>query len=344
MASVDFESVTKVFDGGAASGTGVGALAVDDFSLHVDDGELMVLVGPSGCGKSTVLRLLAGLEDPTGGTIRIGAQVVNALTPQQRNVAMVFQDYALYPFMDVRKNIEFPLKMRRMAAAEMERRVDAMAQLLSLAPLLGRLPKQLSGGQRQRVAMARALVREPAVSLLDEPLSNLDAKLRVQVRAEIAELQHRIGTTMLYVTHDQVEAMTMSDRIVLLNEGRIQQVGTPEDLYRRPANVYAATFLGAPPMNIMPRSDAERSGLFPGLPAGDLLVGIRPEELKVGEGREAAVVVVEPVGSHTILTLDAGGASLRAVVPGTWSGGATCRVSAPSGAVHLFDAPTGARR
>ncbi len=367
MASVDFESVTKVFDGGAASGTGVGALAVDDFSLHVDDGELMVLVGPSGCGKSTVLRLLAGLEDPTGGTIRIGAQVVNALTPQQRNVAMVFQDYALYPFMDVRKNIEFPLKMRRMAAAEMERRVDAMAQLLSLAPLLGRLPKQLSGGQRQRVAMARALVREPAVSLLDEPLSNLDAKLRVQVRAEIAELQHRIGTTMLYVTHDQVEAMTLGQRVAVLQQGKLQQVAAPRELYERPANVFVAGFIGNPPMNLIATSlrrvdggaavsiGAHELRLPPnradGLSAGSAVtVGVRPEALSLADaagGPAVAVTVryVEYLGYETLvysdLTAPAAPEPIRLIarLPGmhSFAAGAVIQLRLDPEDLHLFD-------
>src|SRR4029450_9502218 len=221
MASVAFEHVDKTFPNGTT--------AVADINLAIDDGELVVLVGPSGCGKSTLLRMLAGLETISAGVIRIGDRVVNDLTPQERNVAMVFQDYALYPFMSVRKNLEFPLKMRRMARDEIARRIDWAAEVLELGALLDRLPRQLSGGQRQRVAMGRALVREPAAFLLDEPLSNLDAKLRSQVRAEIETLQRRTGTTMLYVTHDQVEAMALRERGAPLPRGRLQQVATPRD-------------------------------------------------------------------------------------------------------------------
>src|SRR5450759_2807321 len=242
MASVDFEHVDKVFPDGTR--------AVVDCTLRIADGELVVFVGPSGCGKSTLLRLLAGLDQVTSGTLRIGDRVVNDLAPQERNVAMVFQDYALYPFMSVRRNLEFPLKMRQLPREEMQRRIDWAAGLLDITALLDRLPKQLSGGQRQRVAMGRALVREPTVFLLDEPLSNLDAKLRVQVRAEIGELQRRTATTMIYVTHDQVEAMTLGDRVVVLNPGRLQPVAPPRELYDRPANVFVAGFIGNPPMNL----------------------------------------------------------------------------------------------
>jgi multiple sugar transport system ATP-binding protein len=241
MASVEFEHANKIYPGGAH--------AVVDCSLRVNDGELLVFVGPSGCGKSTLLRLVAGLEHVTSGTIRIDDRIVNDLTPQERNVAMVFQDYALYPFMSVRRNIEFPLKMRGLRRDEIRRRVEWAAGLLDIGALLERLPKQLSGGQRQRVAMGRALVREPAVSLLDEPLSNLDAKLRVQVRAEISELQRRTRTTMIYVTHDQVEAMTLGDRVAVLVHGRVQQVGPPRVLYDHPANAFVAGFIGNQPMN-----------------------------------------------------------------------------------------------
>jgi len=228
-----------------------GTRALDDLTLEVADGELLVLVGPSGCGKSTVLRLVAGLEDATAGEIRIGDAVVNDLPPQARNVAMVFQDYALYPHMTVRANLAFPLRMRGAARDEIERRVATAARQLDLEAVLDQLPKELSGGQRQRVAMGRALVREPAVSLLDEPLSNLDAKLRVDVRAEIAELQRRTRTTMLYVTHDQVEAMTLGERVAVLHQGRLQQVATPRELYDRPANAFVAGFIGNPPMNLL---------------------------------------------------------------------------------------------
>src|SRR5574340_1075994 len=252
MARVVFEHVTKTYDDGTH--------AVTDCTLQIADGELMVFVGPSGCGKSTLGRRVAALEAATGGTLRIGDRVVNDLTPQQRNIAMVFQDYALYPFMSVRRNLEFPLKMRKLPRDEMRRRVESVASLLDITPLLDRLPKQLSGGQRQRVAMGRALVRNPAVFLLDEPLSNLDAKLRGQVRAEIGDLQHRTRTTMIYVTHDQVEAMTLGDRVAVLDRGRLQQVAPPRELYDRPANVFVAGFIGHPPMNLFPAQLAIAEG------------------------------------------------------------------------------------
>jgi multiple sugar transport system ATP-binding protein len=244
LASVEFINVTKIYPNGTR--------AISGLDLKANDGELLVFVGPSGCGKSTLLRMLAGLESISEGQILIDGRVVNALTPQQRNIAMVFQDYALYPHMSVRKNLEFPLRMRGLPARQMQQRVDWAAALLELTELLDRLPKQLSGGQRQRVAMGRALVREPAVFLLDEPLSNLDAKLRVQVRAEIGELQRRTGATMIYVTHDQVEAMTLGHRVAVFHQGYLQQVSTPQELYRSPANVFVAGFIGNPPMNLFP--------------------------------------------------------------------------------------------
>lgn len=242
MATVSFKNISKTFDGGAQ--------AVTDFNLEIDDGEFMVLVGPSGCGKSTLLRILAGLETATQGEILIAGEVVNDKTPQQRNVAMVFQNYALYPHMTVRRNLEFPLKMMKLAKADIQSRVDATAKLLGLDTLLERKPKQLSGGQRQRVAMGRAMVREPSVFLMDEPLSNLDAKLRVQIRTEISALQRRMKTTTLYVTHDQVEAMTLGDRVAVINQGYLQQVADPQTLYNHPANVFVAGFIGNPGMNV----------------------------------------------------------------------------------------------
>jgi multiple sugar transport system ATP-binding protein len=242
MAEIEFHQVGKMFDGGT--------MAVRDFNLRTTDGELLVLVGPSGCGKSTLLRMVAGLEEISAGEIRIGGQVVNNQPPQRRNVAMVFQNYALYPHMTVRKNLAFPLKTLNVPRAEIERRVRATAELLGIQDLLDRRPRQLSGGQRQRVAMGRALVREPAVFLMDEPLSNLDAKLRVQMRGEITALQRRLGTTTIFVTHDQVEAMTMGDRLAVLNHGQLQQVGAPEQIYDHPANIFVATFIGSPAMNL----------------------------------------------------------------------------------------------
>jgi multiple sugar transport system ATP-binding protein len=310
VARLVFEQVEKVYPGGT--------VALSDFSLEVADGELIALVGPSGCGKSTVLRLLAGLETPTRGTLRIGDQDVSALPPQARNVAMVFQDYALYPHLSVRENLAFPLRMRGMAAAEREQRVARVAELLSLGALLERAPRQLSGGERQRVAMGRALVREPAAFLLDEPLSNLDAKLRVQVRAEIAELRRRAPTTMLYVTHDQVEALTLGDRVAVLERGRLQQVATPAELYERPANRFVAGFIGSPPMNFAPARWLRAA------PAGDELVaGVRPEAVALAESAgagalAASVVQVEALGHETLvhvrLAAGAGEAPVRWVV------------------------------
>ena len=308
MASVAFEHVDKHYPNGAH--------AVVDCTLAVADAELMVLVGPSGCGKSTLLRLLAGLETVSAGTIRIGDRVVNDLSAQERNVAMVFQDYALYPFMTVRKNLEFPLKMRRMSRPDMAERVAWAARVLEIEPLLDRLPKQLSGGQRQRVAMGRALVREPSVSLLDEPLSNLDAKLRVEVRAEIAALQQRTRTTMIYVTHDQTEAMTLGHRIAVFNLGCLQQVAGPQELYDRPANAFVAGFIGNPPMNVFPvrvRHGADGALQLavgdqvlavPRLRVGDavgsgeraLSAGLRPEAFALAtDSRSALTAVVEHV-------------------------------------------------
>jgi multiple sugar transport system ATP-binding protein len=319
MARVEFEHVEKLYPGGTR--------AIADLTLGVEDGELLAIVGPSGCGKSTLLRLLAGLEPPSAGVLRIGGRVVNELPPQERNVAMVFQDYALYPHLSVRRNLEFPLRMRRMPRAESERRVGWAARLLRLEPLLERLPRQLSGGERQRVAMGRALVREPAVFLLDEPLSNLDATLRVQVRSEIEELQRRTATTMLYVTHDQVEAMTLGRRVAVMHEGRLHQVAAPREIYERPANVFVAGFVGSPPMNLFEvRLEADARGrpalavagvLVPiagtplaagpaRVPGARLTAGVRPEHLalvtEASEGAlHGAVEHVESLGHETLV-------------------------------------------
>jgi multiple sugar transport system ATP-binding protein len=244
MATIEFRDIEKVFDDGTR--------AVSDFSLRIEEGEFMAFVGPSGCGKSTLLRMLAGLETPTSGDILIGNQRVNPWTPQQRNVAMVFQNYALYPHMTVYQNLEFPLRMAKMPKRERSTRVRETADLLGLTDFLARTPKQLSGGQRQRVAMGRAVIRQPSVFLMDEPLSNLDAKLRVQIRSEIAALQQRLGTTTIYVTHDQIEAMTLGNRVTLLRDGVLQQVASPQDLYSRPDNIFVAGFLGNPGMNLFP--------------------------------------------------------------------------------------------
>jgi multiple sugar transport system ATP-binding protein len=332
MATVDFEHVDKAY----ASGS----LAVSDCNLHIEDGELMVVVGPSGCGKSTLLRLLAGLEAVSRGTLRIGARVVNDLTPQERNVAMVFQDYALYPHRTVAGNLEFPLRMRRLARDEIRRRVDWAANLLGLSEKLARLPKQLSGGERQRVAMGRALVREPTVFLLDEPLSNLDAKLRGEMRAEIAEIQQRTATTMMYVTHDQVEAMTLGHRVTVLDRGRVQQIAPPREIYERPANVFVAGFIGNPPMNLFPTSVAaddrgrtllaiadqavalaprgERAVLLHGLSGRHLTAGVRAEALRLGP-TEAGDGSIRGIVEHTEAL---GHETLTAVRVGDGSGAA----------------------
>src|SRR5438034_4454552 len=243
MASVTYDHVTKTFGDAAA---------VKDFALEVQDGEFMVLVGPSGCGKSTALRMLAGLERVSGGRILIGDRVVNNIAPQHRDIAMVFQSYALYPHMTVYDNLAFGLRNQGVDKKDIDRRVRRAAEILDLEPLIKRKPKQLSGGQRQRVALGRAIVREPVAFLMDEPLSNLDAKLRVQTRAEILKLQDELETTTIYVTHDQVEAMTMGDRIAVMNLGVLQQVGTPEELYENPANMFVAGFIGSPSMNLVP--------------------------------------------------------------------------------------------
>ncbi|MBM4200622.1 MAG: ABC transporter ATP-binding protein, partial [Gammaproteobacteria bacterium] len=312
MARVAFEHVGKTYPNGH--------LALNDFSLEIDDGELVVFVGPSGCGKSTLLRLLAGLEQATSGRLHIGKDIVDAWTPQSRNVAMVFQDYALYPTMTVRRNLAFPLQMRKLPAAEIKRRIDWAAELLALGDVLDRLPKQLSGGQRQRVAMGRALVREPTVFLLDEPLSNLDAQLRTQVRGEIVDLQRRTGTTMVYVTHDQVEAMTMGQRIAVLSAGRLQQAGSPQALYETPANTFVAGFIGTPPMNLIPAALLKRvaaiagsshepnKSSYPALSAADTYhtLGIRPEHIDISPeagvpGLSAQIVQTEYLGHETLL-------------------------------------------
>ena len=365
MASVEFREVEKIYPGGTR--------ALADLSLRVEDGELLVFVGPSGCGKSTLLRLLAGLEAPSGGTLWIGEAPVNELSPQERNVAMVFQDYALYPYLTVRGNLEFPLKMRRLPRAEVERRVGWAAGVLAMAEWLDRLPRQLSGGQRQRVAMGRALVREPAVFLLDEPLSNLDARTRVRVRDEIAELQRRTGTTMIYVTHDQAEAMTLGQRVAVLEGGRLQQVGSAREVYERPANAFVAGFVGTPPMNLFAtRLARDAQGRIrmalgeqsaPVEPAhiprsvleGHLGVpltgGLRPEAFRLAEAgaRDALAAVVEHVeylGHETLVHARApgagseGGEALVVRLAGMhgMAKGERVRLVLDSAGVHLFDA------
>jgi ABC-type sugar transport system ATPase subunit len=304
VALVTFDRVTKVFPGPT--------VAVDDLSLEVGDGEFLILVGPSGCGKSTALRMVAGLERISAGEIRVGDRTINEVPPQHRDIAMVFQNYALYPHMTVERNLGFGLRQRRTPKAEIARRVAEVSATLGLDELLKRRPGQLSGGQRQRVAMGRALVREPAVFLMDEPLSNLDAKLRVQMRAELKKLHARLGITTIYVTHDQVEAMTLGDRIAVLSGGRLQQLGVPQEVYDRPANVFVAGFIGSPPMNLL-RGVASAGEIVAGtirlrrarVADGEVVVGIRPEALAAGAEDlpviEVAVDVVEPLGDEVLV-------------------------------------------
>ena len=306
MAEVSFHEVTKVFPNGTT--------AVEALTCTIADGEFMVLVGPSGCGKTTALRMVAGLEEPTAGAIAIGGQVVNGVSPQDRDIAMVFQNYALYPHKTVLQNLAFGLRQHKMPAADIAERVREVSSLLALNELLDRKPSQLSGGQRQRVAMGRALARRPRVYLLDEPLSNLDAQLRTQLRADLKQLHQRFATTTIYVTHDQVEAMTLGDRIGVMSGGKLLQLGTPQEIYRRPANVFVAGFIGSPPMNLLSASTADGR-----VDAGDLVlevsgasgrelvVGVRPEALRLVTGAadvhamQVRVEVVELLGHETIV-------------------------------------------
>jgi multiple sugar transport system ATP-binding protein len=296
--------------------------------IAIADGEFLILVGPSGCGKSTLLNMIAGLETITEGEIRIGDRVVNDVSPKDRDIAMVFQSYALYPSMTVRENIEFAMKMRKVPASERAATVDRVARTLQIEALLDRRPSQLSGGQRQRVAMGRALARNPAIFLFDEPLSNLDAKLRVEMRAEIKSLHQRLRNTIVYVTHDQVEAMTLGDRIAVMKDGLVQQFGTPEDIYERPANLYVAGFIGSPSMNFL-RAQASAAGVrlagttvdlarAPGLPSqvdGEVIMGVRPEHVRLTAAGQAGalparVKYLEPTGADTFATLEVGEQSL----------------------------------
>jgi multiple sugar transport system ATP-binding protein len=360
MATVTFENVQKIYGD---------FQAVQDLNLEIGDGEFMVLVGPSGCGKTTSLRMIAGLEEISGGTLRIGDRVVNDVPPKDRDIAMVFQSYALYPHMSVRDNLAFGLKLRKVPKAEIERRVNEAAETIQLQNLLDRKPKELSGGQRQRVALGRAIVREPAVFLMDEPLSNLDAKLRVQTRAEIARLHQRLKTTVVYVTHDQVEAMTMGSRIAVMDGGVLQQVGTPQVLYDTPINRFVAGFIGSPAMNFVevkmdgsgesarlvgpsdwsiPLPARYREAATP--QAGKTLVaGFRPEHLDIGDASSGVGVfraradVVEYLGNEELLHVTAADRDIVAIV------GSEHRVrpddivnlTVPLDKLHLFDGETG---
>jgi multiple sugar transport system ATP-binding protein len=357
MASVQLDGVRKVYDNGQ--------VAVHGASFDIVDGELMVLVGPSGCGKSTLLRMIAGLEEISGGTLKIGERVVNDVAPKDRDIAMVFQSYALYPHMTVAENLAFGLKLRKHDKATIDARIKAAAETLGLTAMLDKLPKAMSGGQRQRVALGRALVREPSVFLLDEPLSNLDAKLRHSVRTEIARLHRQLGTTMIYVTHDQVEAMTLGQRIVVLKDGQIQQIDTPMALYDRPANLFVAGFLGSPAMNVL-KGRAGVDGLLldggalvpwagtPALPASAqgrmLIVGVRPEDLHLAQAGEpgafqATLDNVEPVGNEIFVHLQAHGLDLIARVPprSLPEPGASVWLRLDTARLHYFDPATEAR-
>jgi multiple sugar transport system ATP-binding protein len=350
VANVEYDAVWKRF----ASQT---AAAVRGLTLTVLDRELLVLLGPSGCGKTTALRMLAGLEEPDGGDIRIGGRSVLGLEPKDRDVALVFQSYALYPHLSARDNIGYPLKVGKLSKAEQQARIDRVAGMLAIAHLLPRRPGQLSGGEQQRVALARAIVREPRVFLMDEPLSNLDAKLRVHTRTELKTLQRELGTTMVFVTHDQAEAMSLAHRIAVLNEGELQQIGTPDEVYDHPANVFVAEFIGSPPMNLLDaRLDGDSvlssSGWRIAAPAGarehgsrEVIAGMRPEAIAIGvDGQPAEVVAVEPFGSEVIVDARIGPQALkiRAAPDVRPSPGSTISIRVEAASVRLFDRATGA--
>jgi len=356
MAGLSMRGVKKVYPNGVE--------AISRIDLDVTDGEFIVLVGPSGCGKSTLLRMIAGLESITEGEVEIGKRRVNDLEPADRDIAMVFQNYALYPHMTVYNNIAYGLRNRRTPKPEIDSRVREVARLLEIGQLLDRKPRQLSGGQRQRVAMGRAIVRRPEVFLFDEPLSNLDAKLRVQMRVEIRRLQRDLATTSIYVTHDQVEAMTMADRLVVMNAGRAEQIGTPRDVYYNPATIFVAGFIGSPAMNFLEgrvSSSGEQiavAGVAISLPPGQTLppsstvtVGVRPEDIAVATGHgdlQLAVDLVELLGAETVVIGRVGGAgpeafAIRCHGDADFGIGASVPLSLPRDKLHIFDARTGLR-
>jgi sn-glycerol 3-phosphate transport system ATP-binding protein len=333
MASITLQNIVKEY------GTGAKAVPViHNLNAQINDGEFVVIVGPSGCGKSTLLRMVAGLEEITGGHISIGERIVNDLEPAERDIAMVFQNYALYPHMSVFDNMAYGLKIAKVSMADIQTRVDKAAGILELRHLLQRKPRELSGGQRQRVAMGRAIVRQPQVFLFDEPLSNLDAKLRAQTRLEIQKLHRELGITSLFVTHDQVDAMTLAQRMIVMNDGAMEQFGTPEEVYNRPSSTFVASFIGSPPMNLLKQA--------PGLPAGQIL-GIRPEHLELSsQGWDLKVDTVELLGAerlvhahlgHEVLTL-----RLDASMPAP-EAGELFHAMPKAGCIHHFDAETGKR-
>lgn len=359
MASVILTNITKRFGNTAA---------VDDVSLEIPDGSFTVLVGPSGCGKTTILRMIAGLEDIESGQVRIGSTVVNDIPPAGRDIAMVFQSYALYPHMTVAQNIGFGLRLRKMPKMEIQARIAEVSKMLGLQDLLLRKPRQLSGGQRQRVALGRAIARRPAVFLMDEPLSNLDAKLRAQTRAELIRLYREIGTTVIYVTHDQIEAMTMGQQVVVMNEGRVQQVASPHEVYLHPANSFVAGFIGYPPMNLVPISfNVDHQGpifclgeggetipvfesmdaVFSKLNGKRVILGIRPEHIHLANGTSnhglmCRVEMTELMGHDTLVHLETNGLSLLARFDSRWSPqhGDLLRISFDENYLNFFDADT----
>ncbi|MCF2905378.1 sn-glycerol-3-phosphate ABC transporter ATP-binding protein UgpC [Octadecabacter sp. CECT 8868] len=342
MAQVSLNKIRKVYPNGFE--------AVKPISFDITDGEFVVLVGPSGCGKSTLLRMVAGLEDISEGALSIGDRNVNHVDPADRDIAMVFQNYALYPHMTVRKNIGYGLKNRKIAAHDIEAKVQAAAKMLNLTDYLDRKPSQLSGGQRQRVAMGRAVVRDPALFLFDEPLSNLDAKLRHQMRIEIKALQRRLGVTSIYVTHDQVEAMTMADRIIVLNNGQIEQIGTPAEIYHRPASTFVASFMGAPPMNLIAAQGHDGRIMVGDMALasnniiGPVTMGIRPEDVEIGPDCEIpfTVDIVEELGAHRLLhgQVDGQDFTIHVAKDVALSAG-PIRMTIKPEAMILFDAQTG---
>jgi sn-glycerol 3-phosphate transport system ATP-binding protein len=348
MATIKIADVSKVYTGGVK--------AVDTVSIDIADGEFIVLVGPSGCGKSTLLRMVAGLEAISGGEVSIGGRVVNRMEPAERDIAMVFQNYALYPHMTVRQNLEYGLKNRGTPRAEIDQRVAEAARMLEIAPYLDRKPRALSGGQRQRVAMGRAIVRKPAAFLFDEPLSNLDAKLRVSMRGEIRRLQRRLGTTSIYVTHDQLEAMTLADRLVVLNAGRIEQIGSPLEVYHAPASTFVASFIGAPAMNLVSGElHGNRLAIGPAVvdlganaPAsGRVTVGVRAEDLRVAVGGEPSLPFrldyVEELGSQRLVHGHVGDQTLTAALAPEVPVSEEMRLAVDCDRLHFFGAGDGRR-
>ena len=333
MASITLQNIVKEY------GTGAKAVPViHNLNAQINDGEFVVIVGPSGCGKSTLLRMVAGLEEITGGQISIGNRIVNDLEPAERDIAMVFQNYALYPHMSVFDNMAYGLKIAKVSMADIQTRVDKAAGILELRNLLQRKPRELSGGQRQRVAMGRAIVRQPQVFLFDEPLSNLDAKLRAQTRLEIQKLHRELGITSLFVTHDQVEAMTLAQRMIVMNAGVMEQFGTPEEVYNRPASTFVASFIGSPPMNLLNQA--------PGLPAGQIL-GIRPEHLDLAtDGWELKVDTVELLGAERLVHAHLGNESLTLRLDASMAApkpGELFHALPKAGCIHHFSAETGKR-